>query len=50
MFSRNVFIFQAVGFFIGKINDDKLFAIKKGSGLVVGVGEGVLVSDGADPL
>ncbi len=27
-------------FVIGKINDDKLFAIKKGSGLVVGVGEG----------
>ena len=27
-------------FVIGKINDDKLFAIKKGSGLVVGIGEG----------
>ncbi|MRR30041.1 glutamine--fructose-6-phosphate transaminase (isomerizing), partial [bacterium] len=27
-------------FVIGKINDDKLYAIKKGSGLVVGVGEG----------
>jgi len=26
-------------FVIGKINDDKLFAIKKGSGLVVGIGE-----------
>jgi len=25
---------------IGRINDDKLFAIKKGSGLVVGIGEG----------
>ncbi len=25
---------------IGRINDDKLFAIKKGSGLVVGLGEG----------
>ena len=27
-------------FVIGKINDDKLYAIKKGSGLVVGIGEG----------
>ncbi len=27
-------------FVIGRINDDKLFAIKKGSGLVVGVGDG----------
>jgi glutamine---fructose-6-phosphate transaminase (isomerizing) len=27
-------------FVIGQINDDKLFAIKKGSGLVVGIGEG----------
>jgi glutamine---fructose-6-phosphate transaminase (isomerizing) len=27
-------------FVIGRINDDKLFAIKKGSGLVVGLGEG----------
>ncbi len=27
-------------FVIGRINDDKLFAIKKGSGLVVGIGEG----------
>jgi len=27
-------------FVIGSINDDKLFAIKKGSGLVVGIGEG----------
>ncbi len=27
-------------FVIGKINDDKLFAIKKGSGLVVGIGDG----------
>jgi glutamine---fructose-6-phosphate transaminase (isomerizing) len=27
-------------FVIGKINDNKLFAIKKGSGLVVGIGEG----------
>jgi glucosamine--fructose-6-phosphate aminotransferase (isomerizing) len=26
-------------FVIGKINDDKLYAIKKGSGLVVGIGE-----------
>jgi glucosamine--fructose-6-phosphate aminotransferase (isomerizing) len=26
-------------FVIGRINDDKLFAIKKGSGLVVGIGE-----------
>jgi glucosamine--fructose-6-phosphate aminotransferase (isomerizing) len=26
-------------FVIGKINDDRLFAIKKGSGLVVGIGE-----------
>jgi glucosamine--fructose-6-phosphate aminotransferase (isomerizing) len=25
---------------IGKINDDKLYAVKKGSGLVVGIGEG----------
>ena len=27
-------------FVIGRINDDKLYAIKKGSGLVVGLGEG----------
>ncbi len=27
-------------FVIGRINDDKLYAIKKGSGLVVGIGEG----------
>ncbi|MBA4376797.1 MAG: glutamine--fructose-6-phosphate transaminase (isomerizing) [Anaerolinea sp.] len=27
-------------FVIGQINDDKLYAIKKGSGLVVGIGEG----------
>ena len=27
-------------FVIGSINDDKLYAIKKGSGLVVGIGEG----------
>jgi glucosamine--fructose-6-phosphate aminotransferase (isomerizing) len=27
-------------FVIGRINDDRLFAIKKGSGLVVGMGEG----------
>jgi glucosamine--fructose-6-phosphate aminotransferase (isomerizing) len=27
-------------FIIGRINDDKLYAIKKGSGLVVGIGEG----------
>jgi glucosamine--fructose-6-phosphate aminotransferase (isomerizing) len=27
-------------FVIGKINDDKLYAIKKGSGLVIGIGEG----------
>jgi len=27
-------------FVIGRINDDRLFAIKKGSGLVVGIGEG----------
>jgi glucosamine--fructose-6-phosphate aminotransferase (isomerizing) len=27
-------------FVIGRINDDKLFAIKKGSGLVVGIGDG----------
>jgi len=27
-------------FVIGKTNDDKLYAIKKGSGLVVGIGEG----------
>ena len=27
-------------FVIGQINDDKLFAIKKGSGLIIGVGEG----------
>jgi len=27
-------------FVIGRINDDKLYAIKKGSGLVVGMGEG----------
>ncbi len=27
-------------FVIGRINDDKLFAIKKGSGLVVGLGDG----------
>lgn len=27
-------------FVIGQINDDKLFAIKKGSGLVVGIGDG----------
>ncbi len=25
---------------IGKINDDKLYAVKKGSGLVIGIGEG----------
>ncbi len=27
-------------FVIGRINDDKLYAIKKGSGLVIGIGEG----------
>jgi glucosamine--fructose-6-phosphate aminotransferase (isomerizing) len=27
-------------FLIGRINDDRLYAIKKGSGLVVGIGEG----------
>ena len=27
-------------FVIGRINDDKLYALKKGSGLVVGIGEG----------
>jgi len=27
-------------FVIGRVNDDKLYAIKKGSGLVVGIGEG----------
>lgn len=27
-------------FIIGRINDDRLFAIKKGSGLVVGIGDG----------
>src|SRR5512133_201770 len=27
-------------FVIGRINDDKLYAIKKGSGLVVGIGDG----------
>jgi glucosamine--fructose-6-phosphate aminotransferase (isomerizing) len=27
-------------FVIGQVNDDKLYAIKKGSGLVVGIGEG----------
>ena len=27
-------------FVIGKVSDDKLYAIKKGSGLVVGLGEG----------
>jgi glucosamine--fructose-6-phosphate aminotransferase (isomerizing) len=27
-------------FVIGQINDDKLYAIKKGSGLVIGIGEG----------
>jgi glutamine---fructose-6-phosphate transaminase (isomerizing) len=27
-------------FVIGKVNDDKLYAIKKGSGLVIGLGEG----------
>ncbi len=29
-------------FVIGGINDDKLYAIKKGSGLVVGIGEGFI--------
>jgi len=27
-------------FVIGRVNDDKLFAIKKGSGLVIGIGQG----------